>query len=52
MTFRQALGLFFYENHYYPPSNLPFMPVEKIDSYRRVKDVPTDKLHGPSQTVR
>jgi superfamily II DNA or RNA helicase len=52
MTFRQALGLFYYEHHYYPPNNLPFMPKEPIDSYRRVKDVPTEKLHGPSQTVR
>jgi superfamily II DNA or RNA helicase len=47
MTFRQAVGLFVYENHYYPPKDLPFMPACKNsehDWYRPVADVPTSEL--------
>lgn len=44
MTFKQAEGLFFYENHYYPPRTLSFMPVDPLDWERKVRDVPTDKL--------
>ena len=44
MTFRQAEGLFFYENHYYPPHDLPLMPLDRIDWYRPVADVPRERL--------
>lgn len=44
MTFRQAEGLFFYENHYYPPRDLPFMPKREIDFFAKVKDIPTTRL--------
>jgi DNA repair protein RadD len=44
MTFNQALGLFFYENHYYPPKTMPFMPVRDTDWFRKVKDIPFDAL--------
>lgn len=43
-TFRQAEGLFFYENHYWPPHNLPYMPQDPLDWERRVRDVPREKL--------
>jgi len=34
-TFNQARGLFFYENHYYPPSDLPRMPVRSRDWWQK-----------------
>lgn len=46
MTFNQAIGLFFYENHYYPPRSMPFMPTEPMDWFRKVKDVPANRLNG------
>lgn len=51
MTFRQAEGLFFYENHYYPPRNLPFMPTHEADWFRRVGDVPTRDLTPKREAV-
>ncbi len=44
MTFRQAEGLFFYENHHWPPRNLPLMPADPMDWFARVRDVPYDRL--------
>ena len=44
MTFRQAEGLFFYENHYYPPRTLPFMPASEMDWFMPVADVPPERL--------
>ncbi len=44
MTFRQARGLFMYENHYYPPADLPLMPTNQVDWFRSVKDVPREAL--------
>lgn len=44
MSFRQAEGLFVHENHYWPPRNLPLMPTDSMDWFRKVKDVPTDRL--------
>jgi superfamily II DNA or RNA helicase len=44
MTFRQAEALFFCENFYYPPRNLPFMPTHEADWFRKVKDVPVNDL--------
>lgn len=43
-TFRAALGLFFYEEHYYPPPDMPFMPKDVWDMARKVKDVPRERL--------
>lgn len=43
-TFTQALGLFARENFYWPPDDIPWMPVREIDKYRLVKDVPVHKL--------
>jgi superfamily II DNA or RNA helicase len=44
MTFRQAEGLFYYENHYYPPRSLPLMPRENFDWFLPVADVPVERL--------
>lgn len=44
MTFRQAEGLFVHENHYWTPRNLPLMPTDPMDWFRKVKDVPIDRL--------
>lgn len=44
MTFNQAMGLFFYENHYYPPKTLPLMPTSDVDWFRRVKEVNASDL--------
>lgn len=44
MTFRQAEGLFFRENFYYPPRTLPRMPQTEADWFRKIKDVPTGAL--------
>ena len=46
MTFRQAVGLFYYENYYYPPRDLPLMPTNAIDWYRSVADVSIDRLYS------
>lgn len=44
MTFRQAEGLFFRENFYYPPRDLPLMPRNELDFFRPVADVPSESL--------
>lgn len=44
MTFRAAEGLFYAENRYYPPRDLPLMPKSKADWYRVVGDVPYPAL--------
>jgi len=44
MTFNQARGLFFYENHYWPPEHMPFMPTKERDWFRKVADVPRSDL--------
>lgn len=44
MTFRQARGLFYYEQHYYPPEDLPLMPLSKLDWFMPVADVPPERL--------
>lgn len=43
-TFRQARGLFFRENGYFPPDTIPLMPQSPADWYRRVSDVPMQNL--------
>jgi hypothetical protein len=44
MTGTQAEALFFLENHYYPPRNLPLMPINVIDWFLPVADVPGYRL--------
>ena len=44
MTFRQAEALFFLDNHYYPPRDLPLMPKDDLDWFRSVADVPHERL--------
>lgn len=43
-TFRQAMGLFYRENYYYPPKTLPLMPTSPMDWYCPIKSVPTERL--------
>lgn len=49
MTFNQADGLFYQELFYYPPRNLPLMPISPLDWSRRVKDVPRERLIQPKK---
>src|SRR5262249_7969967 len=44
MTFNQAIGLFFIEQHYFPPRDLPLMPRNDFDWYLPVADVPRNRL--------
>lgn len=44
MTFRQAEGLFAVENYYWPSRDLPMMPMYELDLFRKVKDVPAERL--------
>jgi superfamily II DNA or RNA helicase len=44
-TFRQAEAMFFRENYYWPPRNLPMMPKESGDWFRKVSDVPHELLN-------
>jgi superfamily II DNA or RNA helicase/intein/homing endonuclease len=39
MTFKQAWGLFYKENGYFPPRNLPEMPKDELSWSRKVRDV-------------
>lgn len=43
-TFRQAEGLFFRENFYYPPRDIALMPKNDIDFYSVIRDVPASQL--------
>lgn len=43
-TFRQAESLFFRENGFWPPHDLPLMPVELADWFERVADCPRERL--------
>lgn len=51
MTFRQAEGLFFYENHYYPPRTLANMPIGDARWFSKVKDVDRSDLIQPQPRV-
>lgn len=44
MTFAQAEALFFRENFYYPPQDLPKMPKDEYDRFRKVRDVQEESL--------
>lgn len=46
-TFQQAIGLFYQENGYFPPTNLPWMPVNPEDLRRKIADVPLDRIIKP-----
>lgn len=43
-TFNQAAALFFYEEHYWPPKNLPFMPRDPADWFEKAASVPKERL--------
>jgi len=43
-TFRQAEAKFYLENYYYPPRDLPGMPKESSDFWRKVSEVPPESL--------
>lgn len=43
-TFNQAEALFYREEHYYPPRNLPLMPQEPGDWFEKVTQVPKERL--------
>jgi superfamily II DNA or RNA helicase len=45
-TFSQALGYFYYQNHYYPPPTLRNMPLDPADIASAVADVAKEKLHA------
>ncbi len=45
MTFKQAEGLFYRENNYWPPRDeLPLMPINRVDWSMPVADVPYNRL--------
>lgn len=44
MTFEQAIGNFVRQHKYWPPRTLKYMPVVERDLYRRVADVPRERL--------
>lgn len=44
MNFNEARGLFYRENNYWPPVDLPLMPISRLDWHRSIKDVPKDRL--------
>lgn len=52
MTFNQAMGLFFYENHYYPPRDMPYMPTRETDWWSKVKNVHPADLTRAKETVQ
>jgi len=43
-TFNQMRGLFYYENGYFPPNDMPYMPTNERDWFRQVREVPRDAL--------
>jgi DNA repair protein RadD len=46
MSISQARGLFVYENHYWPPENLPYMPKERLDwcRVRKIEKIKPEEL--------
>jgi hypothetical protein len=45
-TFNQLAGFFAHEYGYHPPKDLDFMPKESSDWYRKIVDVPANRLSG------
>jgi|LUMF01.1.fsa_nt_gb superfamily II DNA or RNA helicase len=52
MTFRQAEGLFFMENYYWPPRDLPKMPKDPELMDMRVCDTDREYLHSHPPAVQ
>ena len=50
-TFRQAEALFAHEQHYWPPLDLPFMPVDRDDTWRKVSELKPRELIANPETV-
>ena len=48
-TFRQAEALFFYENRYWPPRELDYMPRNDADWFRSIKDVIPQQRAGAAR---
>lgn len=48
-TFKQALAAFNWKFNYYPPSDLPLMPLRSVDLHKKVADVPRDMLVSEHQ---
>ena len=46
MNFRQCYGFFVHLNHYRPPVDMKYMPVDPRDWHKPVADVPKIRLHG------
>ena len=44
MTFAQAEGMFYRQNGYFPPRTLDNMPTELVDWFRKIRDVPVQRL--------
>lgn len=51
-TFREAVGLFVYENHYWPPEGLNYMPRTEADWFREIKSIAPTDLHGAKRDAR
>lgn len=43
-TFNQVAAYFLHEEHYWPPRNLPLMPIDPADWYEKVSSVPKERL--------
>ncbi len=43
-TFNQQYAWFFHEEHYWPPRNLPLMPISDGDWFCHIPDVPRERL--------
>lgn len=48
-TFQQAIGLFYQENGYFPPTNLPWMPKNPEDLRRKIAEVPLENIIKPEK---
>lgn len=51
-TFNQAYAWFFHEEGYWPPKNLPLMPINPGDWYSKIADVPMDQLYPRKEAAR
>lgn len=45
-TFREAVGWFVRQHGYRPPRDLPYMPLDDLDWFRKIRDVPVGKLRA------
>ena len=45
-TFRKAIAWFFCKYHYWPSRSLRDMPINEVDLFRCVREVPAFDLHG------